>query len=266
MATTVRVVADLLTAYLTPVPIPERWRESRHLAGGTRLTVLAEGHPVDVVLLGSSPRRVLLAHGWAGRPSQLGPLAGALVDAGFGVVLPSLPGHGTSPPWDPRGTANFGQFASALAATAVAVGGVEAIVGHSGGALAGVMAMAGVTADPVTALRFVGLAMLGRLRDSVDRHVARTGGNTAAFDAAMVARFGDDVFARTDAVALAPSLTATRALLVHDIDDQHVPLAEASAVAAAWPGTRLSTTRRYGHHLLLRRPDVLAEVIGFFDA
>lgn len=38
---------------------------------------------------------VLLLHGWTGTPAQLRPLGHRLSDAGYGVVAPLLPGHGT---------------------------------------------------------------------------------------------------------------------------------------------------------------------------
>lgn len=261
-------VTAMLTDYLTPDPVRVRARDARHLSGARRLTVLADRHPVDVIRLGDTPRRLLLAHGWAGHPSQLGPLASALVDAGFEVALPSMPGHGHSPSWDGRGTANFSQFASTIAATAEAVGGVYAIVGHSGGALSGIMAAAGVVGDPVPVRRFVGLAPVATLRDSVDRHLDRIGASApqaAAFDEAMAERFGEEVFDRTDAVALAGDLDHIPALLVHDNDDVHVPIGQAQAIADAWPESTLMATRRYGHHLLLRRPDVAAQVVRFLS-
>ncbi len=46
--------------------------------------------------LPGGPRAVLLLHGWTGWPGRLAPLACRLHEAGFTVVVPRLPGHGTN--------------------------------------------------------------------------------------------------------------------------------------------------------------------------
>lgn len=255
---------DLLQLYLTPTAHLGRTRDAVHLGKGHRMVVDCNGRPIHVVRLGSGGRRVLLVHGWSGLPQQLGRLASALVDAGFAVVMPSMPGHGDSPPWEADGTASFGQFAQTIAAVAADVGGVGAIVGHSGGALAAVVALA----DGLVAERFVGIAMLGRLRGSVDRYLARLDASppeAAAFEDGMVRRFTTQVWDDADGPALATALGDTAALLIHDDADHHVPLSEAEAMVDAWPGAQLHRTTRYGHHLILRRPDVVAAVVNFLE-
>lgn len=46
--------------------------------------------------LSGGPRAILLIHGWTGWPGRLAPLAHRLHEAGFTVVVPRLPGHGTN--------------------------------------------------------------------------------------------------------------------------------------------------------------------------
>lgn len=59
--------------------------------GATR--VLELGRRIE--LQGGSSA-VLLLHGWTGFPGRLAPLAARLHDAGHTVIVPRLPGHGTS--------------------------------------------------------------------------------------------------------------------------------------------------------------------------
>ncbi|MFW6313494.1 MAG: alpha/beta hydrolase [Spirochaetota bacterium] len=61
------------------------------LASTTR--VLEMGRRIE---LPGGPHAVLLLHGWTGWPGRVAPLAEALNQAGHTVVVPRLPGHGTS--------------------------------------------------------------------------------------------------------------------------------------------------------------------------
>lgn len=63
----------------------------KNLASTTR--VLELGRRIE---LPGGPRAVLLLHGWTGWPGRVAPLAARLNQAGHTVVVPRLPGHGTT--------------------------------------------------------------------------------------------------------------------------------------------------------------------------
>jgi pimeloyl-ACP methyl ester carboxylesterase len=52
-----------------------------------------------------------------------------------------------------------------------------------------------------------------------------------------------------------------RVLVVHDADDREVPVADAEAIHAAWPGTRLHVTRGLGHRRVLSDPAAVAVMV-----
>ena len=54
-----------------------------------------------------------------------------------------------------------------------------------------------------------------------------------------------------------------RALILHDRDDKHVPLAEGHQVAAAWKGAQFEVTEGLGHTRILRDPSTVALVQKF---
>lgn len=56
------------------------------------------------------------------------------------------------------------------------------------------------------------------------------------------------------------------ALIVHDADDQDVPLEQGERVARAWSGAELVRTQGLGHARILRAPGVLERVVGFVRA
>jgi hypothetical protein len=50
---------------------------------------------------------------------------------------------------------------------------------------------------------------------------------------------------------------------VHDREDKQIPYAMGRAIAAAWPGAELCSTRGLGHQRILRDPDVIGTVMQF---
>ena len=59
----------------------------------TETAIIAGAEPLSVA---GSDVGVLVVHGFTGNPATMRPLADALVDAGFTVEMPRLPGHGTT--------------------------------------------------------------------------------------------------------------------------------------------------------------------------
>jgi len=197
---------------------------------------------------------VLLAHGWNGRGRQLAAVARAIAARGYRAVAFDMPGHGASG----GRLASIPTMADAIAGVDDAIGGAEAIVAHSLGAVAATYALsrglsarrAVYVAPPVSPARWidhfsraVGLpdAMRPRLMKNVE---ARAGVPAAALDP----------------LVLAPRLAAAL-LVIHDEGDREVPLAAGAALADAWPGARLVVTSGLGHNRLLADPDVIATIV-----
>ena len=70
-----------------------RGRQASVTESPTTATVLADAEPY---VGGSGPNGVLLCHGFTGSPRSMRPWAEHLEADGFRVVLPRLPGHGTT--------------------------------------------------------------------------------------------------------------------------------------------------------------------------
>lgn len=245
-------------AWLWARPIRARLRpEQAHWLDRARRTwVDAPDGPLRLYEWGQGPT-ALLVHGWGGHAGQLTPLVEPLIDRGFRVVAVDLPAHGESR----QGAPNLLTFGRALAAAEEAAGGFEAVAAHSMGAAAVAWAM---EAHGLRASRAVFVAPAASLLEAEGRFSALVGLAEPVrlrMRGLFERRLGV-AMARLNAVAAAPSMTA-RLLVVHDEGDREVPFEEGRALAAAWPGATLVPTSGFGHHRILRQPEVIERAVGF---
>jgi pimeloyl-ACP methyl ester carboxylesterase len=192
---------------------------------------------------GTGPR-VLLAHGWEGTARDMVPIANALVRRGRSVTLFDMPAHGRST----GKTTTLPEMAETVAAVARATGAPDAVVGHSLGAAAAVLALRdGLDASAAALLAPVAepWLFLRRLADLLAFSDARYEGLVAQIEE----RAGIAIHA-IDGATAARSLAA-RALILHDPSDRQVPFSHGEALANAWPGATLYATQGMGHRRLL---------------
>jgi len=200
---------------------------------------------------------VLLVHGWEGRGSQLGAFVEPLVAAGCSVVAFDALGHGDSP--DHR--LYLTDFADCIAAVADSVGPLHAIVAHSFGAAAVLLAHARAG---VEAPRNVLVAPNVLVADAVARFASVVGLDDRD-RAALERQIGAHTGIRVDALAV-ERLAGSRdagLLVVHDRDDREVAFHQGERLAAAWPNAQLHATAGLGHRRVLRDPEVIACAVAF---
>lgn len=200
---------------------------------------------------------VLLVHGWEGRGSQLGAFVEPLVAAGCSVVAFDALGHGDSP----EHRLYLTDFADCVAAMRDAVGPLHAIVAHSFGAAAVLLAHARAGVD---APRNVLVAPNVLVADAVARFSSQLGLDEidrVALERRIAANAG--VTAESLALEWLAGARDSGLLVVHDRDDREVALAQGERVAAIWPDAQLHATNGLGHRRILRDADVIAHVVAF---
>jgi pimeloyl-ACP methyl ester carboxylesterase len=199
---------------------------------------------------------VLLVHGWSGHSGQMAGFVSPLVAAGYRVVAFDQPAHGLST--GPR--TNSLTMRDAVLAVGREVGPLHALVGHSLGATAAVLAVTEgldpgrlvLVAPPAEAPLFA-------------RAFSRALGLSEARAEAVIRRAEQMArvsFASIDLRRIAPRMR-TPLLVIHDVEDGQVPFAHGQQIAQAWPGARLLTTRGLGHARLLRAPQVVGAAVEF---
>lgn len=240
----------LLRLWFTPWVHPSALRPVLDLPGDLRPW---EGRGDKVLLkgyTGGDGPTVVLVHGWAGRAADWRHLATDLIARGWRVVVPDLPGHGRSPG---RRTDVF-EMSHGVAATLGQEAPV-AIVTHSMGFPATLLAL---EAGAVAPTRLVALAPGRRMSRALEGFVVRASlrpALVAELRRGIEARFGADVWQVLDVDRSLPDLPFP-GLVVHDLDDDEVPVGDARAITAGWPGADLVTTAGLGHRRILRDDEV----------
>ena len=227
--------------------------------GGAKLDMLTiGGEQVSVYTWGdpSTQPYVLVSHGWSSHATRFLAWIAPLRAAGYAVVGFDQVGHGRSS--GRRST--LPDFAEVLAAVAARQGPCAALIGHSLGGSASLLALAdglqakravliAPAADPIAAAsrfgRVVGLAerLSAHLYDEYEaRHPLRVASLQAHLKAPSIAR---------------------PALIVHDLADREVPWAEGERYARHWPGARLLTTTGLDHHRVVDDAGVIDAALRF---
>jgi len=231
------------------------WEEAA-LASATFERIPHEGSYLPAWRWGEGSRTVLLVHGWEGRGSQLAAFVEPLVARGFSVVAFDAPGHGDAP----SRTASLVEHARAVASVAAHVGPIHAVIGHSVGAAASLLASRfgfhpgrlALLSPPLTPKNFAtGFARMFGLEPEVKNGMM----------ALVESRYGIS-FAELDSSRYARTTTAP-ILVVHDVDDRVVPFSDGDTIATSAPHGTLVATSGLGHNRGLGAAEVIDEVVPF---
>lgn len=247
--------------FLTPPRFAGPDRERDLLARARPGSIRVAGRRIATWTWGAGPR-ILLVHGWGGRGGQLGAFVEPLVARGFSVAWFDGPAHGVS---EGR-SATIPELAEAIGAVVNALGPVRGIVAHSGGAVASAWSLrrrllAGFVDLPKAIVLVAPPADFRGHVERFTRALSLAPATRARFERRLEARVGVPPEA-LDLSRFAQDLPVA-ALVVHDREDGEVRWAEGAAIAAAWPGAELVTTRGLGHRRILRDPAVVARVTAF---
>ena len=218
-----------------------------------------EGEQIALYRWGPSlnGKKVLLAHGWNGRASQLRALVEPLRARGYAVYAFDQTAHGASS----GTTTNLPRFARTLEAVVAHLGGsVHAVVAHSLGAPAAAFAIRnGLKADRLVMVappghpkRFImGFWRSFKIPDALGERMIRRIETTEAV------RLRD-----IDVAQVAEHLTLP-VFVVHDRMDKEVPFLEGEEWSWGLKDGTLLATEGLGHNRLLAAPFVVDAIAGF---
>jgi pimeloyl-ACP methyl ester carboxylesterase len=243
------------TLFCTPPQHEPRSGDETFLDTGRRFTVRCDGEDLAAWEWGAGPA-VVLVHGWGSRAGRFSVMGRGLLAAGRRVVAYDAPAHGRST----GRLASLIEFARALRAVANQVGPVHALVGHSLGGAAAVLAIR----DGLAVERVVLIAAPA----DVTRFTTTFADHLRIPEKARLAmrrNLEHRLEARWDELHIPTIVRKFRmaALLIHDHGDPDVPYRNAEEIAAAWPGARVLATEGLGHRAVLRDPAVVRSAVAF---
>lgn len=199
---------------------------------------------------------VLAVHGWQGHPDQFRPIACALVGQGYQVFALNGPGHGE----DTNGPVHPGLFADYIEDIVTEIGGIHALIGHSMGAGASIMALAaGVSAQQAVIIGapYSFISVVERLLEQfklTDRARLKA--------LARIERRVGYVFRSMNGDHLLPPLDIPL-LVVHDKEDRQVSFNDAERIVQRAPVATLHATEGQGHGRILQSDDVVVRIVEF---
>jgi pimeloyl-ACP methyl ester carboxylesterase len=230
------------------------YREVLFLKSGTAVSLPTRHGLLRGWRWGTGPT-ILLVHGWEGRGAQLGAFVRSLVMAGFQVLAYDNPAHGESP--GRQSPATF--FADAIEDIAAREP-IFGVVAHSMGALATSMALRrGVAVERLAYLAPAGapdkgVDMVKSMLDLPDHVLAEMKCQLLSLDPMSWEALSEGAM---------PPHPIQPLLIVHDFDDQEVPLSFAEGLHGRWPDSDLVVTRGLGHNTILRDPVVVDRVAHY---
>jgi pimeloyl-ACP methyl ester carboxylesterase len=249
-----------LAIYLRPTRRRLEAIDAPLLAEARQNWSVLRGGRIRVLEWGFGPKALLLVHGWGSHAPRYSAFVDRILDRGWRAVAFDAPGHGASS----GHRASLDDFREALASVVATHGPFGAIVGHSFGAIA----IASLLADkPPRGLQSAALISMprdgGYLLDSFLLILGVSDDVAQRVRELYLARFGQA--AGLSSLQLAPQISMP-VLLVHDRDDDVVPLSQAQEVLAALPRGLLHTTAGLGHSGLLRDKATVDAILSFLEA
>ncbi|HBK70404.1 MAG TPA: alpha/beta hydrolase [Flavobacteriaceae bacterium] len=236
--------------------IPEREKMMRESAKNELITVPEVQKQVMVYEYGYSKIKVLLAHGWAGRGTQLYEIADKLLENGMMVISFDAPAHGLS-----KGkTANFPEYIATLKHLNEKYGPFEAAIGHSFGGIN----LLNVLSKAPFVNKLIVIGIEGSNDKIVDLFIQKL--QLKPKVALLMKKQMETKFkiktASTSAIETAKKVMIPT-LVIHDTEDYDVDVSTAYKVRQSLKNGLLLITNGLGHRRILRDHTTIHKMIDF---
>jgi len=246
--------------FTTPLrhKLPKR-EEAMEAAAIKQLVPIPElGKKIQVYQLGDSPKKVLLVHGWSGRGTQLCSIADKLVKNGYSTISFDAPAHGKSP----GKRSDMTEFIAGILELEKRFGPFEFAIGHSLGA----MAVLNAVKKGLNVQKAVTIGSGDIIQDIMDTFCKKLGmdiANGKLMINLFEKKFGQTINSYSAYVAAQDVTIPT--LVIHDQNDQDVPVSAAHNIAEHLQNGRLLITNGLGHRKILGDKTVIKQITGFLE-
>jgi pimeloyl-ACP methyl ester carboxylesterase len=253
-------LATLFAAKLFTSPIkhkiPKRELEMDHNSIQKLIEIPSINKKVVLYQYGKSSKKILLAHGWSGRGTQLFKIADELVKAGFSTISFDAPAHGKSP----GKTTIMSEFVETILEIDKQFGPFEAAVGHSLGGMSLLNAVK-------KGFKINHLAIIGSgdiVQDILDDFVAKLE-LKPSISIQLREHFEKKYKQEMDSYSGYKSAMeiAIPVLVIHDKNDPEVSVNAGINIHNHLKNGALYLTEGLGHRKILGNPIVIEKVVQF---
>ena len=249
----------LLRLFMTPYPKPKPSKWSENFDRLETIEVDFGQEKLLVWRFGNSTRKVLLCHGWRGKGTNFKSWIPPLVESGFEVVTFDGPAHGLSQ----RKQTDSVEFCEFVKVISEKLGPFEAIVGHSFGTSAVMLALLDGMKTSRTVLVSPYCSGDGNLKRFCEvLHVSKR--IQSLMYQELQKKFAThwegwdhrNVLAKVDMPIL----------IIHDNEDKVVPIEESERLVSGWPKIDRRVTQGLGHYKIMKDSSVISDVLTFLRA
>ena len=211
---------------------------------------------VVVYEYGNSDKLILLAHGWSGRGTQLAKIAGALLQNGFKTISFDAPGHGKS-----LGNQTIMlEFIEIILELERIYGKFEVSIGHSLGGIS----LLNAARLGFTSKKIITIGAADKIEDIIHDFISKIGlppkyiNLLKAYFERKYNQPMNDLSAFKSAAVI-----DTAVLVIHDNDDDEVPIFCAHNIYKHLKNGTLHLTNRLGHKKILGDDAVVEKIVEY---
>ena len=245
--------------FTSPRPRKQKPEEIEFLKTANQETVHSGGQKIQVYSWGQSDKKILFSHGWESNAGRWRSFIPPLVKKGFQVIAFDAPGHGASE----GHRLHLVIFMQAIKAIMDKFGAFYATVGHSMGGGATVMALHDLHLPrPKKLVLLATFSEVSKIYDSYSEMLGLAPKLKDGFDK-TIKKLSGQTMAHFSIVAKAALLSDVQGLIIHDKQDQTIPISEARDIAQNWPTAKLIETDGAGHSL--QNDFIFTQVVDFLS-
>ena len=244
--------------FITPIrhKIPKREFHMEAESVQTKLVVPAIHKEIVVYSYGNSDKKILLVHGWSGRGTQLVKIADALIEKGYSTISFDAPAHGKSG----TKTTLMLEFIESVLEIEKSYGPFEFAVGHSLGG----MSILNAIKKGLQVEKAVVIGSGNSVINIVNTFVEKIG---LPNKVATIMRNSFEKKYQFDMVCFSGYVAAKEVkvpvLVIHDNDDEDIPVSEAHHLAENLSHIEILITNNLGHRKILGDSTVINKIIEF---
>ena len=246
--------------FLTPYryKLPKREKEMDVASDQKRFTIPSMEKEVVVYTYGNfnADRKILLAHGWSGRGTQMAVLAKSLAEEGYQIVSFDAPGHGKAP----GKMSMMPYFIETVHFLDKQYGPFEAAVGHSLGG----MSLLKAVKDGFKIKKLVIIGTANSVTGITRKFAENLHLNEKVAEKMKIyfdKKFGQDMDNYSAAASAQEVFIPT--LVVHDKNDVDVPVKAAYEIDSVLKESELFLTEGLGHRKILGDTEVINKITTF---